>query len=166
MTLSCLHFSLLFWSISCLMLILCLIKLLPDSGCYPFTKMEGIPNSHISWTGEINRLIVLIGFDLVVWLDSRWVNLVKYVWLKIQNEHTYIWFCSDNLQDDGLYDSSKIAAFDFDGCLANTDVKRYLCIWNDFAIINSVGFCGAMDWIYFIKIMLSNWCYCYYCHWL
>ncbi|KAL3016455.1 hypothetical protein AAZX31_06G214100 [Glycine max] len=27
-------------------------------------------------------------------------------------------------RDDGLYDSSKIAAFDFDGCLANTDVKR------------------------------------------
>ncbi|KAG5032579.1 hypothetical protein JHK85_016561 [Glycine max] len=29
-----------------------------------------------------------------------------------------------NYRDDGLYDSSKIAAFDFDGCLANTDVKR------------------------------------------
>uniref|UniRef100_A0A803LVS5 PARP-type domain-containing protein n=1 Tax=Chenopodium quinoa TaxID=63459 RepID=A0A803LVS5_CHEQI len=27
-------------------------------------------------------------------------------------------------KDDGLQDSSKIAAFDFDGCLANTDVKR------------------------------------------
>ncbi|KAK6157322.1 hypothetical protein DH2020_011570 [Rehmannia glutinosa] len=26
--------------------------------------------------------------------------------------------------DDGLHDSSKIAAFDFDGCLANTSVKR------------------------------------------
>ncbi|KAF7822629.1 polynucleotide 3'-phosphatase ZDP isoform X1 [Senna tora] len=27
-------------------------------------------------------------------------------------------------RDDGLHDSSKIAAFDFDGCLAKTDVKR------------------------------------------
>ncbi|XP_050368001.1 polynucleotide 3'-phosphatase ZDP [Argentina anserina] len=27
-------------------------------------------------------------------------------------------------RDDGLHDSSKIAAFDFDGCLANTDVRR------------------------------------------
>ncbi|KAL6283438.1 hypothetical protein ACE6H2_014367 [Prunus campanulata] len=27
-------------------------------------------------------------------------------------------------RDDGLHDSSKIAAFDFDGCLANTNVKR------------------------------------------
>ncbi|XP_042479884.1 polynucleotide 3'-phosphatase ZDP isoform X2 [Macadamia integrifolia] len=27
-------------------------------------------------------------------------------------------------RDDGLHDSSKIAAFDFDGCLANTSVKR------------------------------------------
>lgn len=27
-------------------------------------------------------------------------------------------------KDDGLQDTSKIAAFDFDGCLANTDVKR------------------------------------------
>ncbi|KAK4342121.1 hypothetical protein RND71_037937 [Anisodus tanguticus] len=27
-------------------------------------------------------------------------------------------------QDDGLHASSKIAAFDFDGCLANTTVKR------------------------------------------
>uniref|UniRef100_A0A7N0TII4 Uncharacterized protein n=1 Tax=Kalanchoe fedtschenkoi TaxID=63787 RepID=A0A7N0TII4_KALFE len=27
-------------------------------------------------------------------------------------------------KDDGLQDSSKIAAFDFDGCLANTSVKR------------------------------------------
>ncbi|MCI02751.1 polynucleotide 3'-phosphatase ZDP-like, partial [Trifolium medium] len=26
--------------------------------------------------------------------------------------------------DDGLEDSSKIAAFDFDGCLANTSVKK------------------------------------------
>lgn len=32
------------------------------------------------------------------------------------------------MQDDGLHDSSKIAAFDFDGCLAKTDVKRYVCI--------------------------------------
>ncbi|KAF1885465.1 hypothetical protein Lal_00029354 [Lupinus albus] len=27
-------------------------------------------------------------------------------------------------RDDGLHDSSKIAAFDFDGCLAKTDVRR------------------------------------------
>jgi hypothetical protein len=36
--------------------------------------------------------------------------------------------CFDNLQDDGLEDSSKIAAFDFDGCLANTSVKKYVYI--------------------------------------
>lgn len=30
---------------------------------------------------------------------------------------------SASLQDDGLNDSEKIAAFDFDGCLANTSVK-------------------------------------------
>jgi len=36
----------------------------------------------------------------------------------------------NNLQDDGLRDSSKIAAFDFDGCLAKTDVKRYFFIWS------------------------------------
>ncbi|XP_028194289.1 polynucleotide 3'-phosphatase ZDP-like isoform X9 [Glycine soja] len=29
-----------------------------------------------------------------------------------------------NYKDDGLHDSSKIAAFDFDGCLVKTDVKR------------------------------------------
>lgn len=45
-----------FSTVWCLLLILCLVKLLPDSGCYPFTKMEGIPNSHISWTGEVNSL--------------------------------------------------------------------------------------------------------------
>ncbi|PHT44220.1 hypothetical protein CQW23_18245 [Capsicum baccatum] len=28
-------------------------------------------------------------------------------------------------QDEGLHASSKIAAFDFDGCLANTSVRRY-----------------------------------------
>ena len=32
------------------------------------------------------------------------------------------------LQDDGLHDSSKIAAFDFDGCLAKTAVKKYVCV--------------------------------------
>ncbi|XWS10899.1 hypothetical protein CRYUN_Cryun38cG0037900 [Craigia yunnanensis] len=30
-------------------------------------------------------------------------------------------------RDDGLHDSGKIAAFDFDGCLAKTSVKRYGC---------------------------------------
>lgn len=29
-------------------------------------------------------------------------------------------------QADGLQPSEKIAAFDFDGCLANTDVRRYV----------------------------------------
>lgn len=29
-------------------------------------------------------------------------------------------------QDEGLLDSEKIAAFDFDGCLAKTSVKRYV----------------------------------------
>ena len=37
------------------------------------------------------------------------------------------------LQDDGLLNSNKIAAFDFDGCLVKTSVKRYgfiLCLSN------------------------------------
>ncbi|GJR49177.1 hypothetical protein Tco_1399698, partial [Tanacetum coccineum] len=29
----------------------------------------------------------------------------------------------DNYKDEGLYDSKKIAAFDFDGCLAKTSVQ-------------------------------------------
>jgi len=48
--------------------------------------------------------------------------------------------CFDNLQDNGLEDSSKIAAFDFDGCLAKTAVNRYVYIWShNFVIINSIG---------------------------
>ncbi|KAL5999062.1 hypothetical protein ACLOJK_010012 [Asimina triloba] len=38
-------------------------------------------------------------------------------------------------KDDGLHDSEKIAAFDFDGCLANTSVKRY----GDFKCDNAQG---------------------------
>lgn len=33
------------------------------------------------------------------------------------------------LQDDGLHDSNKIAAFDFDGTLGNTSVYKYGCIY-------------------------------------
>lgn len=70
----------------------------------------------------------------------------------------------DNLQDDGLRDSSKIAAFDFDGCLAKTDVKRYFFIWShDIVINNAVGFCGSMDLIYFTRNILSKWYYCCCC---
>lgn len=42
--------------------------------------------------------------------------------------HVPLVLCSDDLQDDGLHDSSKIAAFDFDGCLAKTAVNRYVYI--------------------------------------
>ncbi|RWW07619.1 hypothetical protein BHE74_00041772 [Ensete ventricosum] len=30
-----------------------------------------------------------------------------------------------NEKEDGFHDSERIAAFDFDGCLVNTSVKRY-----------------------------------------
>lgn len=53
-----------------------------------------------------------------------------------------LFLCSDNLQDDGLRDSSKIAAFDFDGCLAKTAVNRYVYIWSHnfvISISNAIG---------------------------
>lgn len=50
--------------------------------------------------------------------------------------------CFDNLQDDGLQDSSKIAAFDFDGCLAKTAVNMYVYIWSHaFLIIKLNAIC-------------------------
>ncbi|KAG6395574.1 hypothetical protein SASPL_141697 [Salvia splendens] len=42
-------------------------------------------------------------------------------------------------RDDGLHDSSKIAAFDFDGCLAKTSVKRIGVEWNIFDLCVIVG---------------------------
>jgi hypothetical protein len=47
-----------------------------------------------------------------------------------------------------LEDSSKIAAFDFDGCLANTSVKKYVYIWShSVVIINAIAIAlGVINW--------------------
>ncbi|XVE63376.1 hypothetical protein DITRI_Ditri07aG0015200 [Diplodiscus trichospermus] len=50
--------------------------------------------------------------------DARGFDMTKWHHLQCFPEKI------DSLDDDGLHDSSKIAAFDFDGCLAKTSVRR------------------------------------------
>lgn len=55
-------------------------------------------------------------------------------------------FMLNIFQDDGLQDSNKIAAFDFDGCLAKTSVKRYISCFQ-----------GFNNWIFLLLQNLLVW---------
>ncbi|KAK8527497.1 hypothetical protein V6N13_085326 [Hibiscus sabdariffa] len=103
------------------------LKKLADGSIKLTNKLQGKEDEEIESEKIISKKIKLSAPDEKVQLDVAFsVSDVKdkYKDATLQPKWKAFQTVIFLERDDGLHDSGKIAAFDFDGCLANTSVKR------------------------------------------